>query len=571
MAGLMDYLSALVRQRSVAGSGELPDYGYGAMDTASRAGAQRGVMSAGYLPTGLERAMDMATEYGPIPAKMATSVLMQPVRAGESLADAVIDPSIPNATRAGVDTALAVAKPMAALKLLGAGYGAAGASDLGVPSLIDQAFAGRQKTPTKKAAPVAKLPGLSDEEQAAYAGIMARLASGEFGSGAERRALESQAGVFQKKAGVAAERAAELEAAKAAADRAEYDKKVGAANDAFNREMSRTRRFEDTEVGKVWDKTGGLAPGLLALGTGGLLRAATGGKLDYRAAAGLGAAEGAAASNIPLGYNALFTPPDNPERRAYEAKARELPQGHPQKEELTAYANTLPVANPIREIASAELYDPKKAGERALFGSIEGVVGGLTGAKLAALPGRALEGAAALPGRMSRAYYKSQAEAEQARGGLLEAVAQNKAATPGSAAQPARARPPEVPPLPPQDPPLPPGRGTPAHRPQSYSSAQKKVARALIDSEVGVGGAVPSQNALENAYAAAGIKTPTAMKYTDLLTGTQKLVADMQAQGMSGNQIVAALRALRENKGPVLGLAGGGMLAPGMWGGQGDR
>jgi hypothetical protein len=101
---------------------------------------------------------------------------------------------------------------------------------------------------------------------------------------------------------------------------------------------------------------------------------------NYGLPAGLGALAGVGAANVPLAYNALFTEPDNPQKRAMEAYARELPPTHPRRAEFEELARTLADANPVRSAAAAEFYDPHKLVERAVMGGTEGLLGGMLGA-----------------------------------------------------------------------------------------------------------------------------------------------------------------------------------------------
>ena len=64
-----------------------------------------------------------------------------------------------------------------------------------------------------------------------------------------------------------------------------------------------------------------------------------------------GAVAGAFAPNAPSYYNSTHTPPDNPKKRAYEARAEALPPEHPRRQEFFDYAKSLPEANPVREAA----------------------------------------------------------------------------------------------------------------------------------------------------------------------------------------------------------------------------
>jgi hypothetical protein len=347
-----------------------------------------------------ERIMTGLLDYGPIPAKMATAIAAQPVTAGLAAGEAAADPSIPNLTNAGVQTALMAFRPAAALGALGLGYGAALAKDTGAFGLLGSANAsgdGLSDAQRKRVNHLQRKRSLSRaerEELNGYVSIQRDFAAANAKADAEARAKERTL-------------AAESEAAKKASERAEFDRAVGTAERARDTEMSRSRRFSDTEVGKVWDKTGGFAPALIGAGLGGLSRAATGGGsnlYNYGLPAALGGIGGAAASNLPLAYNAFLTEPDNPERRAYEAYARELPPNHPRKQEWADYARTLPEANPVRATAAAELYDPVKAAERVTYGAIEGVGGGLAGADLMRMPGRIVDTAANLPGRALSGY-----------------------------------------------------------------------------------------------------------------------------------------------------------------------
>lgn len=483
------------------------------------------------------------------------------------------EPSLGTATNAGTQTLLAFGQPLNALRVLGAGYGGAVASDLGLFGSLGAPPAEAKKSAKDKPIDVANLPGLSDEDNATYRGIMSRLSAGEFSNGAERRALESQAKIFTDKAGLAAQRSAELEAAKAVADKAEFDRQVGVAEAARDLERARDWRFTNTATGKMWQDTSGFGPFLAAAALSGLGRAVagaatkTGDTVSKNVTAPLieGALAGGASTNIPLAADAFFAPVANPEAMASAAYARELPDSHPKKQQAIAEAERLArtqPTNPVREGASRELYDPLKAIERMGFGIIEGMGGGLAGANLMRLPNALAQGAAAMPGLARASWHKSQALADAA----MEARVRQQSpqgtigGAGGNAQTPTSALPPAAPPNVLQDPPLPPTSAQ-SQRAVGYGRAQQNIARPLIDSEVGIGAAVPSANALENAYRSAGVKPPTTKKYTTGLNETQKLVAEMQSRGMSGPDIVAALRAMREQGLPVLGI-GGAVAAP---------
>lgn len=62
-------------------------------------------------------------DFGPVPAKMATELVQQPVRAGEAVGEALADPSLPNVANAGLQTALTFG-PSATLGAAGRALGA---------------------------------------------------------------------------------------------------------------------------------------------------------------------------------------------------------------------------------------------------------------------------------------------------------------------------------------------------------------------------------------------------------------------------------------------------------------
>lgn len=356
-----------------------------------------------------DKIIDAILNYGSMPAKMATSVAMQPVTAGVALGEALNDPTIPNMTNAGVQGAMAFLQPMRALKMLGLGYGAATAKDLGLLPFGGEASAndGLNDDQRKRLTQLQKQKSLSRTEREEKNKLI------DMQSQAARIALEAEAQARLKKSIFESEG----EAAKKKDEQAEFNRSVSAAERARDAELGRERRFSDTEMGKVWDKTGGWGPALIGAGLGGLSRAATGGGSalkNYGLPATVGGIGGAASNNIPLAYNAFMTEPDNPQRRAYEAYARELPASHPRKGEFAEFAQGLPEGNPVRAQAAKELYDPVKAAERMLFGAIEGVGGGIAGADLMRMPGRIIDSGAALPGRVLKGYNEGIAEARGA-------------------------------------------------------------------------------------------------------------------------------------------------------------
>lgn len=343
-------------------------------------------------------------------------------RAASGISEAVSDPSIPNVTNAAVQTGMAAFRPMLAAKALLAGYGASAAKQAGV---LDMG---------------AEAAGLTDEQKKQRDQLKARVAKQNWSSGAERRMVEDELKglndierldqIERGKADSAratAEALARVEAEKTAkvAKISEDERAVKTAEAARSAELAKDVSFADTPVGQMWNKTGALTPFLAAAGLGGLSRAASGGGnawKNYALPIGVGAATGAAATNIPLASDAFFTPTENPQRRAYEAYSRELPPDHPRKQEWQDYARGLPQENPTRTAASKELYDGKKLAERMLFGLLEGGGGGLAGGELVRLPGRlaskakeAAISAADVPGEVAAAGYRGGANAAQER------------------------------------------------------------------------------------------------------------------------------------------------------------
>lgn len=389
---LMGQINALHGEWNPQHAMRVIDGRYGPMTPDTRRGAPTPEMRAGNLPTTGERIGNAMLEYGPIPAQIATGMAMQPVRAGEAIAEAINDPSIPTATNAAFQTAATFARPAAAIGSLAAGYGAALAKDVGLLDGVSPAHAAPKGS--QVAMNIPDLPGLTPEDNAAYRQTMDQLKRGAFSSGAERRALEAQAGIFLGKAAKSGTDAAEVERMKSEAAQAEYDRSVRFAEAARDKELSRVRRFSGTEFGKVYDKTGGAGAAAAAIAAGALMRAASG--------PGAGAAEtfaknymlpaiegtGAAftANSIPTIYDARLTDSDNPEKAAYLAYARELPPGHPRKAEMQKYADSLPDANPVRTTATKDYYD----GMASTIGmsALEGIPGGITGANAPRLFGR---------------------------------------------------------------------------------------------------------------------------------------------------------------------------------------
>jgi len=193
-------------------------------------------------------------------------------RAGTAIGEAAQDPSIPNVTNAAFQTGVAAFRPAMALKALGAGYAGALATDLG-------AFDTGAEAQTAKTS--IKLPGLTPEQQTLYDTTQSRVSRNRYKNDEELEQLKMTLQDLRdiskdfSKTQNAARVGTESEAA--AQKQGEFDRAVKNAESLRDKEFARDRRFSDTVTGQVYDKTGGIAPGLVAALTGGLSRAATGG------------------------------------------------------------------------------------------------------------------------------------------------------------------------------------------------------------------------------------------------------------------------------------------------------
>ncbi len=319
--------------------------------------------------------------YGPLPAQVATDVAMQPVRAGEAVGEAVNDPTLANVTNAGVQTALAVGRPLTAVGVLGGGYLEALRRDLGVGPVSSAEAA----PPAKGKKEQRLYEGLNADQSARLDELRSKI-DARSASRAERQEFEELNAIVR-----------DLQRKRNTAGADEYERAVRMAEAARDRELARDWRFADQkEVGALYQKTGGLAPMAAGFGTGLLSRAATGGArnafYNYALPAGLGTLAGIGMANLPLAADAMIPPSYNPEKAAYLAYARELPPGHPRKQEFEDYAARLPDENPVRTAAAREFYDPTKLGERAAMGGAEGLLGGMLGADVVRIGSRAAGG-----------------------------------------------------------------------------------------------------------------------------------------------------------------------------------
>jgi hypothetical protein len=280
----------------------------------------------------------------------------------------------------GVGTALGVVgmQPRLALSALGGAYAAAGADDLGLISGMSSAEAQTKLTRDQRRA-------MEIERQRAErdAAIQQRA-----GDAQAKRDLEAADAKMQR----------DLLAQKKGSEQGEYDRQVAESEAAYKQEMDRNRRFSDTTVGKLYDATGGLAPAVMGFIGAKASRLATGpgestaGMItkDYALPVATGTLAGMITPNAPLYYNSQQTEPDNPKKRAYEARAELLPPNHPRRQEFMDYAKSLPNENPVREAASKDFSDPEKIKQRLVMGGLEGFAGGLLGSDAVRAAGRAI-------------------------------------------------------------------------------------------------------------------------------------------------------------------------------------
>jgi hypothetical protein len=401
---------------------------YGPMTDRTRAGVGREAeMRSGYLPTTGERIGNAVLDYGPIPAKIATAIAMQPVNTGYAMADAYEDPSVGKLANAGAQMAMNLFQPAKAAGILLGGAGVVGAKQLFGSS--------------------AEASGLSPEQQARKAQLQKQIEKSQWNSAAQRRAVESELGDLRKieTDAATAENSAKIEAARVAEQnrleserkakeqkQTEYNTAVDTAIALRDAERKRDTRWSDTPLGKYYNETGG-APtwGLLFAGGAGVLDRLAKGAPKTRGDYGRLAAEGTGAASVPINaplvYNAAATEPDNPQRRALEVYARELPNDHPEKQYWMEQAQTMPQANPVKTTAQAELYDPLKMAERVGMAFVEGAPSAMTGANLPGAIGaigrgaqRALgntaESVGALPGNVATGYQRGMGQAATERG-----------------------------------------------------------------------------------------------------------------------------------------------------------
>ena len=248
---------------------------------------------------------------------------------------------------------------------------------------------------TKKGgAPKVVLPGLTQEQQSFYDAAEKRLREDDFGSSSDRRQVQQQLQELRTlsndfvRENAASER--RLQEKTKGDAQAEYTRQVADSEAAFKDEMSRNKRFDRTPIGEMYEKTGGYAPFVAGTAAGALFRAGAGPNslmTKYVVPTAAGAVAGAFAPNAPSYYNSTHTPPDNPKKRAYEARAEALPPEHPRRQEFFDYAKSLPEENPVREAALKDMTLVNILA-RSGMGAAEGAIGGFGGGDIINVMGR---------------------------------------------------------------------------------------------------------------------------------------------------------------------------------------
>lgn len=324
-----------------------------------------------------------------------------------AIGKAIDDPSIGSITNAGVKTAMTAFRPLTALGILGGGFGAAAVKDSGLMDLSANAQSARQSR--------ARAGAAREEARAAAAKAKAEADILRAKTEADRQAAEQRR----------AEADAELERQRKASEKAEYDRAVTKAEALRDQELKRDRRFSETAVGQVYDKTGGAAAFLAPFGVGLAQRIAQGpggnAISKYVAPFVEGAAAAYGINSLPLYYDAYATEASNPTKQAYGVYGRELPAGHPRKDEALRYAGPesaggMPDANPVRTTAQRELNDGfwKRLGMSAIEGTMAPLgyaVGGIP-SRMAGKIGPAVEATAAIPGRAVAGYRQGMSQAD---------------------------------------------------------------------------------------------------------------------------------------------------------------
>ena len=325
---------------------------------------------------------DTAVEQG-----VGEVLLGQPMRAGRAIGKAYEDPSLANLTNAGVQTALSVPTARGAMTAFGigaAGLGTAAASDaLDSPAQAsdrDRARAAREQAKAaKEQAAAAREQANTEREKAA----------------AERDRVKGERELSEQRL------REDKEKTTRAADAAAVQRAIAARDQIL---AERPKKFSETRTGQVYDELGMVAPMIPAAIGGGLaasgLRAAGAGhKAVTGTSMGVGGLAGGLAGNWPIGHELMSAPSFNPEKRAYQAGAREMPASDSRQAEWRNYAQGLPDDNPERAQAMNQLLNIPLTVKRSAFPIAEGVLAGWGAADLPGAVGRLIgRGTGSAPG-----------------------------------------------------------------------------------------------------------------------------------------------------------------------------
>lgn len=317
--------------------------------------------------------LDAAT----LPARMFVE---QAESAGRATARAVDDPSLATVTNAGMQNALLLGRPVAAGVVGAVGLAEAARRDYAPDILPRSAEANDPNDP------------LQPDQRRRYNQLVRRGRDLREGERAELDALNrivTEVATKRATAGLEGQEEAKR------LERERFDAQTRKAIGDKAAALARDRRFSDTEVGKLFNESGGLAPYIAGAAFGGVSRlgtgpgTTTGGKIwnQYVEPGLAGALAGVGAANAPLiadGY--ITSEPYNPVKEAYEVYARELPEGHPEKQKAAEYAATLPSANPRRVQAQQELRERGASG--LIWPAIEGGGSGMVASQSINAAGR---------------------------------------------------------------------------------------------------------------------------------------------------------------------------------------
>lgn len=438
--GAIDHALFLAKGGKVRSLDDIQSYDFGPMTQTTRAGYPNDTLSQGPAPR-TDRAVNAILDYGSMPAR---AYVDQFNGATDAVADAMADPSLANMTNAGVRTGAAVGSPLLAAGSAVGGFGLA-ALDQFAPSFVESASAKSKagKKPDLKpaifedSAPVDQTaekfkddPELSllysqiqSEQRDATRDYPGRNGDQSRAQAAERlRVLQSQL----------SQALAKRQFDKTSAEKSIYDGQVANAVAARDKARDRDHRFQDTPVGKVYDKLGGYAPLAAAVIPGSLFGLAKGpaktwGDASSRALTGIGFGMGA--SNVPSAYDMTYAPAVNPEKEAMRDYAYNLPDGHPDKAKAAALAETLPERNPVQAQGERMFSDPNDVAMRNIFGAFEGFGGQEVGGILPRAAG----------GIFKKAHYghgpKTAVETAIAEIDAAEALALRRRASAGTAAK----------------------------------------------------------------------------------------------------------------------------------------